>query len=134
MTDSSSKRAEIKDLTLRFTDAFNRDDLDGVMSYFAEDAIYDEFNGTRNEGKAAIRAAFESLFNGELGTVRFIEDDLFVDGETGKSMISWECTLTTPERSGGWRGLDLLHFVDGKLVQKLTYAKAERPLLIKKTG
>ena len=27
-----------------------------------------------------------------------------------------------------WRGLDLLHFSDGKLVQKLTYAKAKSPL------
>ena len=26
--------AEIRDLVLRFTDAFNRDDLEGVMAFF----------------------------------------------------------------------------------------------------
>jgi hypothetical protein len=48
---------ELVDLVIRFTDAFNRDDLDSVMSFFSEDAIYDEFNGTRSRGLAAIRAA-----------------------------------------------------------------------------
>jgi hypothetical protein len=26
----------------------------------------------------------------------------------------------------GWRGLDILHVVGGKITEKLTYAKAER--------
>jgi len=32
-------RATIEELTIRFTDAFNRDDLDGVMAMVAEDAV-----------------------------------------------------------------------------------------------
>ena len=52
------ERQQLVELTTRFVAAFNRNDLDTVMSFFAEDAVYDEFNGARNEGKEAIRAAF----------------------------------------------------------------------------
>ncbi|MBM3490897.1 MAG: nuclear transport factor 2 family protein [Alphaproteobacteria bacterium] len=124
-------RALLTRLTLDFTDAFNRDDLDGVMSYFAEDGIYDEFNGIRNVGKAANRQAFEPQFRGEFGQIRFHQEDLFVDAESGKSMISWTLTMAGDGRKGGWRGLDLLHFRDGKLVQKHTYAKTQKPLVQK---
>lgn len=116
-------------LVLDFTDAFNREDLDAVMGYFAEDGIYDEFNGARHHGKAAIRAAFEPQFRGDFGRVRFIEEDRFLDPETGKAMISWTCTLETKQGPGGWRGLDLLHFAGGRLVEKHTYAKAKVPLI-----
>ena len=84
-------RDELKQITLQFTDAFNRDDLDGVMAWFAEDAVYDEFHGARHEGKEAIRAAFEPMFAGKFGKVRFEEEDLFLDPEDGKAMISWSC-------------------------------------------
>lgn len=50
MTQPQLTRAELADLVIHFTEAFNRDDLDGVMSFMAEDAIYDEFNGKINQG------------------------------------------------------------------------------------
>ena len=77
-------RAEFEDFNKRFTAAFNSDDLDGVMAYFAEDALYAEFNGTENRGKKAIREAFEPQFRGDFGPVRFHGEDSFVDEETGK--------------------------------------------------
>ncbi len=118
--------AELEDLVARFTDAFNREDLDGVMAYFADDGVYDEFDGQRRVGKDAIRRAFEPQFRGDFGRMRFVTEDLFVDPVSGKGLISWLCTT---ERKGvvrGWRGLDILHFANGKLVMKQTYAKAER--------
>ena len=121
-------RDELKDITLQFTDAFNREDLDGVMAWFAENAVYDEFHGARHEGKMAIRTAFEPMFAGKFGKIRFEEEDLFLDPEEGKAMISWSCVTTTPERRSAWRGLDLLHVEGGKIVAKHTYAKAARPL------
>jgi uncharacterized protein (TIGR02246 family) len=118
-------REELDRQVLAFTDAFNRDDLEAVMDTFADDAIYDEFNGVRHEGKAAIRAAFEPQFSGKYGVIRFLEEDRFLDVASGKAMISWTCTLETDDGPVGWRGLDLLHFEDGKLTQKHTYAKAK---------
>ena len=62
--------AELRDLVLRFTDAFNRDDLDAVMAFMADDAVYDEFNGKRSRGQAAIREAFVPQFRGDFGRIR----------------------------------------------------------------
>jgi ketosteroid isomerase-like protein len=115
-------------LTTSFMDAFNRNDLDTVMSFFTDDAVYDEFNGKRNEGKAAIRAAFTPQFTGAFGSMQFLDEDLFIDSDTGKVMASWRCTLSVKGQPTSWRGLDLLHFRGEKLVQKLTYAKAKVPL------
>ena len=63
MTDTDAYEA-LERLVIDFTEAFNREDIDEVMSYFAEDAIYDEFNGVRSVGLAAIRKAFEPQFAG----------------------------------------------------------------------
>ena len=126
---SAISRDELDRMVLDFTDAFNRDDLEGVMNYFSDDAIYDEFNGVRHTGKDAIQAAFEPMFSGKMGQIRFLEEDRFLDPETGKAMISWTCTLETKRGPAGWRGLDLLYFSEGQLVAKHTYAKAKTPLL-----
>jgi hypothetical protein len=122
-------RPELEDLVRRFLDAFNREDLDEVMSFFGENAVYDEFNGRRSHGREAIRAAFVPQFRGDFGRIRFLTEDLFVDAEEGKALVRWVCTFERDGRHGRWRGLDILHWSDGKLVQKHTYAKAAVPLL-----
>ena len=121
-------RRRLAELSRRFVTAFNDNDLDAVMSYFAEDGIYDEFNGTSNRGTDAIRAALLPQFTGRYGTMRFIDDDLFVDAEAGKVMASWRCTLEMQGQPTSWRGLDLLYFEGDVLVRKSTYAKARAPL------
>jgi ketosteroid isomerase-like protein len=121
-------RQQLTALTTRFMDAFNRNDLDTVMSFFAEDAVYDEFNGKRNEGRAAIRAAFTPQFSGVFGAMQFLDEDLFIDADAGKVMASWRCILEVKGKPTAWRGLDLLHFHGDKLVRKITYAKAKAPL------
>jgi uncharacterized protein (TIGR02246 family) len=122
-------REELAERALRFTDAFNRDDLEAVMACFADEAVYDEFHGARHAGRDAIRAAFVPQFRGDFGRIRFETDDLFVDAEAGKAMISWSCRVVTPERAGVWRGLDLLWFdAEGRVRHKSTYAKARAPL------
>jgi uncharacterized protein (TIGR02246 family) len=122
-------RAELEDLVRRFTDAFNRDDVDGVLALMTDDAVYDEFNGTRSVGKPAIRAAFEPQFRGDYGTIRFLVEDVFADASTQKAMVRWRCTLERDGMTRGWRGLDLLHFEHGLVKEKHTYAKADVPRL-----
>jgi ketosteroid isomerase-like protein len=119
-------REELERRVVDFTEAFNREDLDGVMACFADDAIYDEFNGKQARGKAAIRAAFAPQFRGDFGRMRFVTEDLFVDADSGKALISWLCTLERGGRKRGWRGLDILCFRGAEVVEKRTYAKAER--------
>ena len=123
------EREQLADLVVRFTNAFNKNDLDGVMSFMAEDAIYDEVTGTVNRGVAAIRAAFVPQFRGDYGTMRFDTEDLFVDATAGKALIRWQCVLETRRGPAAWRGLDIIHVVNGRITEKLTYAKAKVPLL-----
>jgi len=122
-------RATLADLVVRFTDAFNANDLEGVMALMAEDAVYEEFTGVINRGKAAIQAAFVPQFRGDFGKMRFDAEDLFVDATSGKALIRWVCRLETKRGPAGWRGLDILHVENGLVTQKLTYAKAKVPLL-----
>ena len=129
MTDLVVERKRIEALVVAFTEAFNQDDLDRVMAYLAEDAVYDEFNGTAHRGHAAIRAAFVPQFRGDFGELRFHTEDLFVDPVAGKALIRWLCTLETKKGPAGWRGLDILHVRDGRITEKHTYAKAQVPRL-----
>ena len=127
------EREKLTDLVVRFTEAFNREDLDGVMSFMAEDAVYDEFNGTVNRGTAAIRAAFVPQFRGDYGKLRFHTEDLFADATAGKALIRWLCTLETKRGPAAWRGLDILHVENSRIKEKLTYAKAKVPLFGEKS-
>jgi ketosteroid isomerase-like protein len=130
MSGNNLDRARLEQLTLDFTKAFNDDDIDTMLSFFTDDAVYDQFNGEPARGLDDIRAAFVPQFEGAYGVMRFQHEDIFVDPENRKSMISWLCTIETKRGPAGWRGLDLLHFdATGKIVAKLTYAKAKAPLL-----
>ena len=121
--------ARLAPLTRDFTEAFNRNDLDGVMAFFAEDAVYDELNGTTSRGLDAIRAAFVPQFRGDYGAIRFDEQDVVIDAEAGKSLIRWTCVRERDGRRRAWRGLDVLEF-DGALIRyKSTYGKAPAPLV-----
>jgi len=122
-------RASLEDLVIRFTEAFNQNDLDGVMAFMADDAVYEEFTGTITRGRPAIRAAFVPQFRGDFGTMRFETEDLVVDAPAGKALIRWVCHLETRRGPGGWRGLDIVHVENGLVTRKLTYAKARVPLI-----
>jgi uncharacterized protein (TIGR02246 family) len=118
-------RERLHQLTVEFIDTFNRNDLDAMMAYFAPDGVYDQFDGTEARGFDAVRAAFEPQFTGRFGEMKFLDEDLFIDADTGKVMVSWTCTLEARGEPTAWRGLDLLHWQGDKLVRKLTYAKAK---------
>jgi ketosteroid isomerase-like protein len=121
-----AESSDLERLVIRFTEAFNRDDLDEVMSLMSADAIYDEYDGRRHVGKAAIRAAFEPQFRGDFGKIRFRTEDLFGDERSGKGLIRWGCEIEKGGRRRVWRGLDILHVRDGLVTEKHSYAKAER--------
>jgi ketosteroid isomerase-like protein len=116
------RRAELDDLATRFVDAFNRQDIDDVMSFFAENAVYEDAFGDSHATMAAIRTAFEPVLDGRLGTIHFDADDRFIDTGTGKVMDSWRLRMHIgADKERTLRGLDLLHFDGDKLIRKITY-------------
>jgi len=136
MTMNKLDRETLERLTQDFTETFNGTDIDAMMSYFAADgSLYDQHDGAQAQGDAAIRAAFQPQFDGEFGTMQFVMEDLFVDPEQGKTMVSWLCSFDTKRGRTGWRGLDILHFNEqGKIIIKRTYAKAKVLQLVPAPG
>lgn len=124
----TERAQELRELTLEFLDAFNRNDLDGVMAFFTDDAVYEELNGTSAEGKAAIREAFRPQFENAFGRMEFVEDDTFIDAEAGKVMSSWDLHITKDSGELVLRGLDLLRFKGRFIDLKQTYVKAKSAL------
>ena len=59
-------RAALADLVVRFTEAFNDNDLDGVMALMAEDAVFLQPGQAPMRGRAAFAAAQEALAGAEI--------------------------------------------------------------------
>lgn len=155
MDQQSAAPVNIREVIDRFVEAFNVNDLDRVMTFFAQDAVYRPGDGSEHRGPSAIRQAFEPQFNAAFGTMRFDEHDRLIDEASRKAVIRWVCrhdlagakpyslALTLQRLAGGllvgsrfgWEGLDVFHFNDaGKIVGKFTYANYTRPQLRKDLG
>lgn len=109
-----------------FLEAFNRHDLDSIMSYFADNCIFYMPRGTRPRGdryvgKAEVRAGLASRFEG-IPDVHYGEDKHWICGDLGVS----EWTLTGTTKTGlqiEVRGVDLLEFAGGKIIRKDSFWK-----------
>ena len=124
----SDRHSELYAITLKFLDAFNRNDLDDVMSFFTDDAVYEELHGKINDGKDAIREAFVPQFEGKFGKMDFIEDDTFIDADAGKIMSGWDLHMEKDGAPVVVKGLDLLQFEGDKIVRKQTFVKRKDAL------
>jgi ketosteroid isomerase-like protein len=112
-------------------DAFNRHDLDAIMSYFAEDCVFDfprgpDRCGRRFVGKKEVRQGLASRFEG-IPDVHYGDDDHFACGTRGAS--EWTISGTTVDGDRiDVRGCDLWTFGgDGKLVRKDSFWKIRDP-------
>ena len=109
-----------------FLDAFNRHDLDSIMSYFADECVFymprgAGPRGNRYVGKDAVRSGLAKRFEG-IPDVHYGEDRHWVCGDLGVS--EWTLTGTTVAgRRVEVRGLDLLEFSEGKITRKDSFWK-----------
>ena len=79
------------------------------------------------QGKEALRKAWEPWFK-DHGGFRFMEEDTFIDEAEQKVLYQW--TLDWPSGEKRYRGkrekrrgLDVMHFQDGKIIRKSTYSQ-----------
>ena len=120
-------RAEIKALLIEWNQAWDRHDLDGVMQLFHQDVVFENWTGAKIRGSDNLNKAWAPWF-GNHGGFRFTEEDTFIDEAEQKVLYRWQ--LDWPCWEKGFqgrhemrRGVDVLHFEDGKIIQKLTYCK-----------
>ncbi len=120
-------RGELLEILAAWYRAWNVHDLDGVMALFHPDVVFDNWTGGRARGRDALRAAWAPWF-ADHGGFRFEEEETFVDEAAQQALYRW--ILTWPSREPGWegqpevrRGVDVLRFQDGLVIEKLTYSK-----------
>ena len=123
MTDEPMPSVEI---LKSFLEAFNRHDLDAIMSFFADDCSMDlprgdQPYGRRLIGQSEVRLGCASRFAG-LPDAHYGDDSHWVIGNMGFS--EWTLTGTTP---AGERvevcGTDHLEFRHGKIIRKNSFWK-----------
>jgi ketosteroid isomerase-like protein len=107
--------------------AWDNHDLGGVMELFDNEIVFENWAGGKAKGKEALRKAWTPWFENH-GGFRFIEEETFIDEREQKVLYRW--ILEWPSLETGYegrperrRGVDVLHFRDGKIINKLTYCK-----------
>ena len=121
-----SREAIIAAMT-QWEEAWNQHDIEEVMALFHEEVFFEHWHGARVNGKEALHAAWAPWFENH-GSFRFITEDLFVDDTDQKVLYRW--TFEWPSLEKGFkgkpekrRGVDVMSFKDGKIIEKLTYSK-----------
>ena len=118
--------ADSMKLLERFADAWNRHDLDALMSMMTDDGVFEasagpDVNGQRSEGQEAVRAAYATVFE-TFPDAHWAGARHFVAGNRGVS----EWTFTGTRKDGSRvevTGCDLFTFRDGKIAMKNSYRK-----------
>lgn len=118
---------EIREALARWSEAWDRHDLEEVLSLFHEDAVFSNWTGGGAKGKDALRQAWSPWFANH-GGFKFTTEDIFIDEGAQKILFQW--TLDWPSTEKGCagkrerrRGVDVMHLKDGKIIRKDTFSK-----------
>jgi steroid delta-isomerase-like uncharacterized protein len=114
-----------------FADAWNRHDVDALMSFMTDDCVFEasagaDVHGTRYLGREAVRAGYAEVWS-VFPDAHWRDARHLVHGDRGFS--EWTFTGT---RADGSRvevnGCDLFTFREGKIAVKNSYRKNRPPL------
>ena len=131
MTQTAWSNADALKLLEDFAEAWNRHDLDALMSMMTDDGVFDasagpDVTGQRSEDTQAVRAAYAAVFE-TFPDAHWANARHFVAGDRGVS--EWRFTGT---RKDGTRvevnGCDLFTIRDGKIAIKNSYRKNRPPI------
>jgi taurine dehydrogenase small subunit len=110
-------------------DAFNRHDVDGILSYFAEDCEWlmargpDAWEAKRLRGKPAIAEVLAARY-AVIPDMRWVEMSHFISSDKSKACSEWT-VKGTPQNGEpiDWLGCDIWTFANAMVVKKDTYWK-----------
>ena len=124
MSDQTSTSSTVAAIN-RFSDVFNRRDVDGIMAAMTDDCIFESTypppDGARHVGQDAVRRVWQELFNSS-PDVTFEAEDMFAVGD--RCTVRWLMRYTGRAGSAQHlRGVDVFRVRDGKVAEKLSYVK-----------
>jgi len=114
-----------------FADAWNRHDVDDLMSFMTDDCVFEASGGedtcgTRYEGAEAVRNGYSKAWK-DFPDAQWNNAHHFVQGNQGVS--EWIFTGTNSEgKRSEVSGCDIFTFRDRKILVKNSYRK-NRPLI-----
>ena len=109
-----------------FADAWNRHDIEDLMSFMTDDCVFQfstgpDMDGVRHEGHQKVREAYQLILS-TFPAGRWGDDSHFVAGDRGAS--EWTFTATGPDgKPIEVRGCDIFTFRDGKILVKNSFRK-----------
>ena len=114
-----------------FADAWNRHDVEDLMSFMTDDCVFEssageDVCGTRYEGSEAVPKGYSKSWE-DFPDAQWNNARHFVIGDRGVSEWVFTGTKTDGKRSEV-AGCDVFTFRDGKIVVKNSYRK-NRPLI-----
>lgn len=120
-------RKALIDAMEKWNHAWDLHDLEGVMSLFHENVVFENWTGGQALGRDALEKAWKPWFENH-GGFRFVPEGLFVDETEQKVLYRWTLLWLSSEkgyegRPEKRRGVDVISFKYGKIIEKLTYRK-----------
>ncbi|MCL7454718.1 MAG: nuclear transport factor 2 family protein [Anaerolineae bacterium] len=108
-----------------FHDALNAHDVEAMMALMTPDCVFDNTapapDGTRYEGRAAVRAFWEEFFRAS-PQARFETEEILALGS--RCVLRWTYHWVDASGCAGHvRGVDLYRLEDGLIAEKLSYVK-----------
>jgi ketosteroid isomerase-like protein len=120
VTTIEDQTAETLAAVARFSEAFDRHDVDGVMAAMSADCVFESTgpapDGDRYAGAAAVREFWEHFFR-NTPTATFVAEEQFAAGD--RCVVRWRYEWG----SGHVRGIDVFRVRDGVVTEKVCYVK-----------
>jgi ketosteroid isomerase-like protein len=123
--DVTSQSAATLAAVDRFSEAFGRHDVDGVMAAMTDDCIFEDTDpppdGARAVGQDAVRQAWTEFFTSS-PNARFETEEIFAAGD--RCVVRWLYRWVDGSGvEGHVRGVDVFRVREGKVAEKLAYVK-----------
>jgi len=120
-------RAEVEVMWKKWDKAWNSHDLESVMEFFHDDIFLENWTGGYAKGKEKLREGWKGWFE-KHGNFKFIQEDMFFDEDNQKLLYRWILKWPSMEKAYEGKtekrkGVDIIHFKDGKIITKQTYSK-----------
>jgi len=120
-------KVEILRLIKEWLSAWDEYNLDGVMEIMHDEVVFENWTGAAILGKDNLRKSWIPWFKNH-GNFKFTAEDLFIDEQEQKVLFQWKLEWPSTEidyrgKKEVRRGVDVLHFFEGKMYRKYTYSK-----------